>query len=283
MTGWDGKGIDPWLPERLAAEVAITQAERRMYAEWWGSFSAWLVTVHRSVLRSGERPDASAVWAHAPLWAEHMTSFVQGPVKQTMGLAYEALFGKGYQFDSRPAVSAYLGAVHNRMVRTPDEVFDLVASAVAKGAGAGESIPDIAARVDEILTATATERWPSRAVTVSRTETLGALNGSRADAFSAMQEELGEPLEQMWLSSGADGRTRPDHLEADGQRVPVGQPFIVGGEALAHPGDPMGSASNTINCRCTVLALSEGEDVDMTGRGFSDADEWWADQLEETD
>lgn len=277
MTGWDGKGVDPWLPERLAAEVAITQAERRMYREWWGSFSAWLVTVHRSVLRSGERPDASAVWAHAPLWAEKMTSFVQGPVKQTMGLAYEALFGKGYEFDARPAVSAYLGSVHNRMVRTPDEVFDLVASAVARGAGAGESIPDIAARVDEILTATATERWPARATTVARTETLGSLNFGRADGFAAIQEELGEPLEQMWLST-LDGRARQDHLDSDQQRVPVGQPFIVGGEALMHPGDPMGSASNVINCRCTTLILSPDEETDMTGRGFLDADDWWASQ-----
>lgn len=274
---WDGKGIDPWLPERIAAEAAITKAERRMYREWWASFSAWLVTVHRSVLRTGQRPDASAVWAHAPLWAEHMDAFVKGPVRDTMGLAYNALFGSGYDFDARPAVSAHLGGVYNRMVRTPDEVFDLVASAVAKGAGAGEAIPDIAARVDEILTATATERWPSRAVTVARTETIGALNAGRHDSFSAIVEETGEELEQQWLAT-LDGRTRPEHLEADGQRVPVGQPFIVGGEALMHPGDPAGSAANVINCRCTPLLVAPGEETDMTGRGFTDDWDDWLDE-----
>lgn len=204
MTGWDGKGIDPWLPERLAAELAITKAERRMYAEWWGSFSAWLVTVHRSVLGSNVRPDASAVWRHAPLWAEHMQTFVQGPVKDTMRLAYEALLGKGYQFDARPFVSQYLATVHNRMVRTSDEVYDLVASRVARGAARGDSIPDIAADVDEILTATATERWPSRAVTVARTETVGALNAGRHDSFDVIAEETGEELEHMWLCVAPD-------------------------------------------------------------------------------
>jgi uncharacterized protein with gpF-like domain len=273
VTSWDGKGIDPWLPERLAAEATITKAERRMYQEWWGSFSAWLVTVHRSVLGSNVRPDASAVWAHAPLWAEKMQAFVSGPVRDTMGLAYEALFGKGYEFDSRAAVSTHLASVHNRMVRTSEDVYDLVASAVARGAAAGDSIPTIAAAVDEILTATATERWPNRAVTVSRTETLGALGAGRADSFEAMQEELGIPMERQWIST-LDQRVRSSHAEADLQRVPVGQPFTVGGAQLDHPGDPFGPAEEIINCRCSMIILEPSEDVDLTGRGFNDWDEW---------
>src|SRR5215203_39646 len=34
---WDGKGIDPWLPQRIAAEVDVTAAERRVYTTWWSS------------------------------------------------------------------------------------------------------------------------------------------------------------------------------------------------------------------------------------------------------
>lgn len=276
-TSWDGTGVDPWLPERLAAEATITLAERRMYREWWGSFSAWLVKVHRSVLGSNVRPDASAVWQHAPAWAAAMTTFVQGPVKQTMGLAYEALFGKGYHFDARPFVSDYLASVHNRMVRTPDEVYDLVATEVARGAARGDSIPDIAASIDDILTATNTERWPSRAVTVARTETIGSLSAGRHDSFVALTEELGEPMETVWIST-IDQRTRPDHAAADGARVAVGQPFIVGGEELRFPGDPFGSAGNVINCRCATALAAPGEDIDMTGRQFDDWADWWAEQ-----
>lgn len=210
MTGpatWDGDGIDPWLPHRLAAESAISQAELRLYNSWWGSFSSWLVGVRRSVL-SGTTPDPSAVWAHAPAWAQTMTGFVSGPVKDTVGLAFDTLFGEGYAFDARPAVSTYLAAVHNRMVRTPDDVFDVVATSIARGAGQGLSIPDVAALVDHTLASSNVEQWQGRAVTVARTETIGALNFGRSDAFAAVAAELGdqfgEVLEQQWLCVAPD-------------------------------------------------------------------------------
>ncbi len=37
----------------------------------------------------------------------------------------------------------------------------------------------------------------------------------------------------------------------------VNEAFDVGGEALMYPGDPSGSAGNTINCRCTVLPVMD--------------------------
>ena len=49
-----------------------------------------------------------------------------------------------------------------------------------------------------------------------------------------------------------DGKTRHDHRNADGQRRPIDQRFNVGGENLFLPGDPRGSAGNTLNCRCSV-------------------------------
>jgi hypothetical protein len=35
--------------------------------------------------------------------------------------------------------------------------------------------------------------------------------------------------------------------------------FDVGGEALLYPGDPSGSAANTVQCRCTVAFLTPEE------------------------
>ena len=276
---WDGTGIDPWLPHRLAAESQITHAERKMFNAWWGSFSDWLVRVKRGVLPpSSTTPDPHAIWAQVPLWTEMMRGFVAGPVTDTVGIAFGRLLGRDFAFDNRPAVTRYLGDVFNRMVRTPEEVYDVVASQVARGAAAGESIPAIADRVATVLDATGTERWPSRAVTVARTETIGALNFGRSDSFSAVADELGGEFEQMWLAT-LDNRTRPDHADADGQTVPLNSPFVVGGEDLMFPGDPTGSAENVINCRCSTLLVRPGEETDMTGRGFSDADEWWASQV----
>jgi hypothetical protein len=35
------------------------------------------------------------------------------------------------------------------------------------------------------------------------------------------------------------------------------EPFIVMGEQLDYPGDPVGSAGNVINCRCTQIYITE--------------------------
>lgn len=276
---WNGKGIDPWLPARLAAESRVTAAERRLYNAWWGSFSDWLVKVKRGVM-SGAAPDPIAVWSQSPLWAEKMQAFTYGSVADVMGGAYKALFGPNYLFDSRPAVSTYLGEVFNRMVRTPDEVYNVVAAAVAHGAGAGESIPAIADRVDQVLTITGNENWANRAVTVARTESIGALNAGRTDSFRAVADTLGGDFVQVWVAT-LDNRTRDAHLNADGTTAPVGEPFTVDGEDLMFPGDPSGSAENIINCRCSTLLERVGEHTDMSGEQFSDADEWWAAQLED--
>lgn len=264
MTGWDGRGTDPWLPDRLAALADITAGERDIYQDYWGRLSGWLVQVRRAVLAGG-RPDANALWAKAPAWAQAMTQFVHGPVKQLMGVAYRRLFGPAFTFDSRPAVAAHLAQVHNRMVRTPDQVFDMIAGQVAEGAGDGESIPKIAKRVEDVLSTTATPTWRDRATVVARTETIGAMNAGRADAFVLFEQTTGDTLEQMWLATD-DTRTRRTHRQAEGQRVPLGQPFTVGGHQLAFPGDPTGPASEVIQCRCTTLLVEPGEVVDLSGR-----------------
>ena len=84
----------------------------------------------------------------------------------------------------------------------------------------------------------------SNAVTYSRAE--------RATEVSGMDVTL------EWISTN-DGRVRPDHKRADGQRVKLGEPFNVGGTKMRRPSDPAGGAANVINCRC-VLGFSVGED-----------------------
>lgn len=67
-------------------------------------------------------------------------------------------------------------------------------------------------------------------------------------------------------NSTDDTRTRPTHRVAEGQRVPVGQPFIVGGFPMMFPGDPLGPPQERINCRCVPLLVEQGESVDMSNR-----------------
>lgn len=270
---WDGDGVDPWLSERLAAQAALVAAEQGVFQKYWAEFSSWLVAVKRAVMSGGrlQPPDPGRVWSQAPAWTQAAADVANGPIRATMGLAYDAVFGPGYSYDARPAVAAHLAEVTNRMVGTPGQVFDLVAETISEGAGLGEGIPVLAERVDKILTATGNNLWTNRAVVVARTETIGALNAGRWDSMEALNDLLGqeEPLQRMWLAT-ADERTRRTHVAAEGQRVDPGGYFRVGAADLRFPGDPRGPAREVIQCRCSTLLVRRGEDVDLSNRQFKD-------------
>lgn len=78
------------------------------------------------------------------------------------------------------------------------------------------------------------------------TETNRAINyGSQLAA-----ESYEFKTQKRWIATH-DDRTRPDHMQADGQTVDLDGSFSVGGEDLDFPGDPNGSAEMTVNCRCS--------------------------------
>ena len=187
-----------------------------------------------------------------------------------MSEPYEAMFGDDFEIDTRPYVIEYLNQVENRMSEHLDEVFDLIATEVARGAEEGDSIPEVAESIDELLSATDTPRWKNRAVVVARTETIGALSAGRNDTFDIVAENLaptGAEFEKVWLATD-DLRTRETHREADGQRVPVGGRFQVGTASLAFPGDPSGPANEVISCRCANLLMEVGENEDLSRQSF---------------
>ena len=267
MTGpvWDGQGVDPWLPIRSALRSEIEVVERGIWSQVWSELSGWLVELARRVLRDGERPNLDAVWAVVPRWRDAVRALLSGEILKAVGIAFVKLLGPDYSWSQRAFVTAYLAEVENRLVRLPDEVYDLMASELAKGINLGESIPKLRDRIDNVLSTTESERWQNRATVVARTETIGALNAGRYDAFRVVAEDEDDPMESMWLSTD-DQRTRHTHVEAEGQRVPVGTSFQVGGHALRFPGDPGGPPQEIINCRCTLLLVEPGEVVDLSNR-----------------
>lgn len=266
---WNGQGYDPWLPYRLRAQAEFAQSERKIYADFYARLTAWLEEV-LSAIFSGGRIDPHAVYETVPEWNASMREFADSTILDVMSEPYDAMFGDDFEIDTRPYVIEYLNQVENRMSRTPDEVFDLIATEVARGAEEGDSIPEVAESIDELLSATDTPRWKNRAVVVARTETIGALNAGRNDTFDIVAENLaptGAEFETVWLAT-ADERTRETHRAADGQRVPVGGRFQVGFASLAFPGDPSGPAGEVIQCRCTTLLMKVGENEDLSRQSF---------------
>jgi len=91
-----------------------------------------------------------------------------------------------------------------------------------------------------------------RAATIARTES--HVSGQGVQVAAAIRSEI--DVVKVWVSAENE-RTREAHRLASGQKVDPSGFFIVGGEALAHPGDPNGTAANVINCRCcSVIELA---------------------------
>jgi HK97 family phage portal protein len=131
---------------------------------------------------------------------------------------------------------------------------------LANGVEGGESIPEIAKRVDSLYLE---EIIPNRSTVIARTEVIGASNWASHTAA----EGSGLTLHKVWLAT-EDNRTRPAHSDADGQEVSMNEPFNVGDESLMYPGDPAGSAGNIIECRCTQFykrVASDDDEDDQDG------------------
>jgi uncharacterized protein with gpF-like domain len=124
--------------------------------------------------------------------------------------------------------------------------------ALTRGANLGESIPKLSARVRQ-----AAGVGRSRGTLIARTEVVGASNEIAMDR-AQFAARTGLALWKTWLAT-SDTRTRPDHVHANGQTVPLDQDFTVGGFAMAHPGDGSAPAREVCNCRCTVI-FSESPD-----------------------
>lgn len=254
---------DDRLPQRLRAQAFIRQGEQRVARTWFRSLRGWLDRV-RPAVRSGGGVDPGRVSDFQQAWTDEVNVEIVPTIGGVLQAAASRVRGREPAQD--PWVADYLNQVGNRLVRIPDEVYGLIVAQVEEGLRNGEGIPDIAARVDEVLTATGSERWKNRAVTVARTETIGAVNAGVFRSAQMDAEERGDVAPfKVWLATD-DKRTRETHKEADRQRTLLSEPFQVGGAQLLFPGDPTGPAAEVIQCRCSLLPIVLGEELDWTDR-----------------
>jgi HK97 family phage portal protein len=139
----------------------------------------------------------------------------------------------------------------------------LLQSALEEGVAAGESIPQLVKRVDNLYVI----QTPERIQRIVATEVVAASNyGSQQAALQS-----GLTLNKVWLAT-EDNHTRPTHAAADGQEVPIEDPFDVGGAQMMFPGDSsMGApGSEIVYCRCTEFYRrvdtagneTDGEEID---------------------
>lgn len=137
---------------------------------------------------------------------------------------------------------------------------------LADGIEAGMSESELAGIIDDTV-----DEWKtgnSRAHMIARTETTKLSNGGLMEGFAETGRELDADVEKEWIST-RDDRTRGNkdsdefnHLAADGETVPLNEPFQNTGEPIDYPGAPGASVGNVVECRCTMAAnLKEKKNV----------------------
>jgi len=243
------------LSDLERAYVSAIRAAGREAAE---RFSA-RVTVVAAATPTWVPPDVSDVMAFAVrgdrirAQQRRMLGTIGGRVTEIPGVSFDAL---------APPAQRMLDAVAKRAVMQAHDIRQPVGDAITKGWAEGKSVPDVAKDIRSAVNGLA----PFRATALARTDLIALSNGAGHEAVQQLNgaaRDAGEPppvRSKTWLSAG-DDRVRPTHAEADGQNVPIDQPFNVGGEDLMYPGDPAGSDEECMQCRCTELYEETGAGV----------------------
>jgi len=132
--------------------------------------------------------------------------------------------------------------------RRRDRRYDAV---VKKYIAEGKLLPQ--STLHKITTRYQARLLQTRGETVARTETIEAINAGKQESVRQQSAKLGMTAFKVWIAS-KDSRTRDDHDDMDGERVPIDEPYILpDGSQVMYPSDSeLGAAAGQIiNCRCT--------------------------------
>lgn len=145
------------------------------------------------------------------------------------------------------AALSYQATATNRIVGASASMWSDVRERVVQSVASGSTNEELKAAIEDV-----TGYSEFRADTIGRTEVQAAYSGGEMQGARALGE-FG-PTHKRWLAA-LDARTRETHAMADGQTVPINEPFDVGGVPMDRPLDPAAPASEVVNCRCTVELL----------------------------
>ena len=147
------------------------------------------------------------------------------------------------ELDKVPVVNTVLAIdMANKIKDINVYTYKLLRGQIKEGIDAGETITQIEKRVIKVYKFNS-----SRARTIARTESSNTVNRTTA----ARYEKQGVKKKR-WLSSG-DASVRPAHGSNAAKGVQDWDYVYSGG--LKFPGDPVGGASQVVNCRCTLMAV----------------------------
>jgi SPP1 gp7 family putative phage head morphogenesis protein len=233
-----------WSEEELEAR---STALAELLKQVWAAIAALIST---SIVKNGTVTASDATMVQTQ-WAAHAAPVLTAVAQAYLDSAGDVLEvvdseGQyGIELIGEDLVAMHVRESANRLRDVSNDVWQNVREAIVAGINAGESVAQVAARVQEI-----TGVSEGRALTIARTEIHRAHEAGTLD--QAMFVDPNATKE--WLATD-DERTRPTHRAVNGKKVKVSEPFQVGAALLMAPGVPLGALADPgeiINCRCST-------------------------------
>lgn len=260
-----------YTPQRLLAraETRIEMAARTALARYlelargaiiYGRTPTLQPLTQTADASPADLPPNLDAWPDSEVWS----ALVAEHVNPAIGAAFDEAFDAAARADALQMHryrQTFMDEVFDRLSLGlwSDGTFERIRGDLAEALDAGDSIQTMQARISEQLQV---DKHSYLAERIARTEAHAATEGGAWSSQQAWQEASGEELFHQWIAT-SDERTRPTHAAASGQRVPLDEPFIVGGATLQYPGDPNGDAAEIINCRCSTLTGTQAELDDL--------------------
>jgi len=223
-----------------------------------GALRRWLDKARAAVMAPWRQhripPDPTAIYSTQGAWQDELDTILTAIGEISLHAWSEATDVPPV---SRHAfVLATLGQTENLLVRIPDETYNLVFAELSEGVNAGESLEQLAARVDQVLSYTDSERWPNRAKVIAQTETTRAYGAGTLAAGMEQSRVTGRLLRKRW-DTRDDLRVRTPHREVDGETRDLSMPFYMDDFPMMFPGDPIAPADLVCGCRCNLVIVNE--------------------------
>jgi len=145
---------------------------------------------------------------------------------------------------TEPEVQTMLRMFLNRMDDVNDTTYEAIKSIISVAYDEGQGADTVASAIKkeyDMINRVRSKR-------IAKTEMNGIVNGG--NLLGAVQ---GGSTHKEWVCAYLPD-TRQAHSDAGGQPpVTIDKPFIVGNDAMMHPGDPNASVGNVVNCYCSMV------------------------------
>lgn len=246
---------DPWLAQRMADRAAIQRAESVIHPAVRAAVDAFLVEVRREVLgegattaaafADGDRPDLNG-FPDDSFWTRLVNGRIRPASRRIFDRAYLNIAAMRDRVAGRS--DDHGDGLAHRLAAFPRNVYERLRTGLAEGLARGENPAQLRARVAALTTL---EEWDGQVMTMTRTETMTALNAGAFAGALDEQARTGDQWQKRWQAT-RDQRVRHTHHEADGQVRDLTKTFRIGEGRLQFPGDPQGPPEEVINCRCSA-------------------------------